>query len=458
MSAMPQQTAQRVATILSGVLKGMNFYPAAHPSIVQPLKELDALLGDILREQGEINFGVTDGVLYFGSHLFVRPTPPVAGLAAGLTAREIRDVTFREALTLEQISRFVTLAADRNNTAGQIAEILRAEGIENIFINGATRDEVIEPPEPADEARFDPHTAYTQALTAVKGVWKDIQRGRIPNSAEVVAVVDTMVDMAIQDPSTLLCLSMIKDYDNYTFTHCVNVGVLSLALAAALDSSRETLRDTGVAGMLHDIGKIRIDKNILNKPGKLDTSELEQIRKHSEFGAEIVEKMQGLNDGIAQAVLGHHIRFNRSGYPEWARNHTFTEMSEIISVADTYDAITTLRPYTLPQTPKEAVDIMRKLSGVYLSGYLVEKFVEMMGDYPVGTLVRLDSNELAVVFRPNPADSRAPTVKVVINALGDFLKEPRIERLAQDGMPCYAAIVAVANPLTHNIDPARYLT
>ena len=459
MSTASQQIALRVATLFSGVLKGIHFYPASHPSILQPLRELDATLGELLREQGELNFGVTDDTLYFADHLFVRPTPPVAELASGLAARGIHAVTLRKGLTFEQLSRFFVLAADKKSAADLIADRLLEEGIDTILINGITRqDQEEEPTEPVDEARFDPHAAYNQALAAVKGVWKEIQRGRMPNSAEVIAVVDTMVDMAIQDPSTLLCLSMIKDYDNYTFTHCVNVGVLSLALAASLGTSRETLRDTGVAGMLHDIGKIRIDKEILNKPGKLDAAEFEQIKKHSEFGAKIVEKMQGLNDEIVQAVLGHHILFNRDGYPEWAQEIPFNEMADIIAVSDTYDAITTLRPYTLPQTPKSAVDIMRKISGTKLNSYLVEKFVEMMGDYPVGTLVRLDNNELAVVFRPNPADSRAPTVKVVVDAAGNFLGEPRIERLAQDGVPCYAAIVAVANPLTRNIDPARYLT
>jgi putative nucleotidyltransferase with HDIG domain len=459
MSNVSQQRAQRVATLFSGVLKGIHFYPASHPSILQPLRELDATLGELLREQGVLNFGVTDGTLYFADHLFVRPTPPVAELALGLDARGINAVTLRQGITFEQLSRFFILAADKKSVADTIAEGLLAEGIDTIRINGITRqDQETEPNDPAEDARYDPHAAYNVALTAVKGVWKEIQRGRIPNSAEVVAVVDTMVEMAIQDPSTLLCLSMIKDYDNYTFTHCVNVGVLSLALAAALGASRSTLRDTGVAGMLHDIGKIRIDKNILNKPGKLDAAEFEQIKKHSEFGAKIVENMQGLNDEIVQAVLGHHILFNRGGYPEWAQKIPFSEMADILAVSDTYDAITTLRPYTLPQTPKAAVDIMRKLSGTKLNSYLVEKFVEMMGDYPVGTLVRLDNNELAVVFRPNPADSKAPTVKVVIDAAGNFLEEPRIERLAQDGTPCYAAVVAVANPLTRNIDPARYLT
>ena len=458
MSIMPQQTAQRIATLLSGVLKGMNFYPAAHPSIVQPLTELVATVEDLLREQ-EVHFGITDGVLYFGDYLFVRPTPPVAELATVLAARGIDAITLRKGVTLEQFSRFVALAADRKSTAGPIAAALLAEGIETIRINGITRQEESgEPADQSDEVRYDPRTAYNQALTAVKGVWKDIQRGRIPNSAEVIVVVDTMVEMAIQDPSTLLCLSMIKDYDNYTFTHCVNVGVLSLALAASLGSSRETLRDTGVAGMLHDIGKIRIDKNILNKPGKLDAAEFEQIKKHSEFGAKIVEKMEGLNDVIATAVLGHHIRYNRNGYPEWAQQLPFSELAGIIAVCDTYDAITTLRSYKLPLTPKAAVDILRKISGAELNGYLVERFVEMMGDFPVGTLVRLDTNELAVVFRPNPLDSRAPTVKIIIDAAGEFLDEPRIERLAQDGQPRYSAIVAVANPLTRNIDPARYLT
>lgn len=458
MSSLTLQTAQRIATQLSGAIKGMSFYPAAHPSIVQPLQNLTTFFSEILQEQHEISLGVNDGALYFGEHLFVMPTPPVAELAAGFLARGIDAITIRRGVTFDHFSRFVTLIADRKIEAVKIAEALLAEQISTIQINGITLEELEEQPPDAEETGFDHHTAYTQALTAVKGVWKEIQRGRIPNSAEVVAVVESMVDMAIQDPSTLLCLSMIKDYDNYTFTHCVNVGVLSLALASALGYSREALQETGVAGMLHDIGKIRVDKDILNKPGKLDAAEFDQIKKHSEYGAKIVEKMQGLSAGVVQAVLGHHIRFNRDGYPEWAQQLTFGELADIIAVSDTYDAITTLRPYTLPQTPKAAVDIMRKLSGTALNGYLVDKFVEMMGDYPVGTLVRLDTSELAVVFRPNPADSRTPTVKVIIDDEGKFLDEPRIERLAQEGACRYAAIVGVANPLTRGIDVASYLT
>ncbi len=458
MSRGSQQSMQRIATIISGLLKGITFYPASHPSLLRPMEELNLLLGELFREETELTLGVTDGTLYVGEQLFVRPTPPVAELASGLSARGIDAVTLIQGVTLEQLGRFFTLAGDRKSEAELIAAGLLDEGIESIRINGITRRQQEEVLQPSDGGPYDSRVAYDQALTAVKGIWKEIQQGRIPNSAEVVAVVDTMVEMAIQDPSTLLCLSMIKEYDNYTFTHCVNVGVLSLALAAALGTPREALRDTGVAGMLHDIGKIRIDKQILNKPGKLAAAEFEQVKKHSEFGAKIVEKMEGLSDDIVQAVLGHHIHFNRNGYPEWARELPFSEMTDIIAVSDTYDAVTTLRPYMRPQSPKAAVDIMRRLSGTKLNGALVEKFVTMMGEYPVGSLVRLDNNELAVVFRSNPEERTRPTVKVIIDCDGNLLAQPRTEPLVRDGLPSYAAIVAVADPLTRNIDPACYLT
>jgi putative nucleotidyltransferase with HDIG domain len=248
---------------------------------------------------------------------------------------------------------------------------------------------------------------------------------------------------------------MIKDYDNYTFNHSVNVGILALALAANLGMDRETLRDTNTAGLLHDIGKTRIDKRILNKPAKLSSEEYEEMKKHVEKGAEIIAAMKDIHPRVADAVLGHHIKFNRTGYPEWARAREFDDMTEFIAVADCYDAITTLRSYSMPTLPRAAIDIMRRISGTSLNGYLVEKFEEMMGKYPVGTLVRLDNNEIALVVRPHPMESVAPSVKVVIDARGNVVEKPRLVSLsAAEGMR-YASIVTTVDPLMKNVDVSR---
>jgi putative nucleotidyltransferase with HDIG domain len=250
---------------------------------------------------------------------------------------------------------------------------------------------------------------------------------------------------------------MIKDYDNYTFNHSVNVGILSLSLGAFLGMDRESLRDANTAGLLHDIGKTRIDKSILNKPGKLSDEEYEEMKKHAETGAEIINKMEDIHPRVAEAVLGHHIKHNRTGYPEWARQRSFNLITEMVAVADCYDAITTVRTYNTPTLPKGAIDIMRRLAGSSLNGELVDKFEEMMGKYPVGTLVRLDTNEIALVVRPHPVESRIPALKVIIDHDGAVLEKPLLISIANAEGSGRARIVSSVDPILKNVDISKHL-
>jgi HD-GYP domain-containing protein (c-di-GMP phosphodiesterase class II) len=230
-----------------------------------------------------------------------------------------------------------------------------------------------------------------------------------------------------------------------------------MALGAALGMDVMSVKSLGIAGELHDIGKTMIPKKILNKPGKLSCSEYDEMKRHSELGAKIVREMHGLDPNIAQIVLGHHLHFNRGGYPEWAQKLPFNQMVDIISIADTYDAITTLRVYQQPINPRSALREMQKLSGTFLDGSLVTSFIEMMGKYPVGTLVRLDTNEVAVVSRPNPLDEEAPIVRVMIEANGTRLAVPREQSLAEPDGSRYAQVVAVVDPLLKNIDVGKFV-
>jgi putative nucleotidyltransferase with HDIG domain len=266
-----------------------------------------------------------------------------------------------------------------------------------------------------------------------------------------------MVTVTMKDPTTLLGLAMIKDYDNYTFSHSVNVGILALTLGSYLGLDQASLRDLNTAGLLHDIGKTTVDKSILNNPGKLSAQEYEQMKKHAEAGAEIVAKMKDISPQVADAVLGHHIKFNRTGYPEWACNRTFSYFAELVAVADCYDAITTLRTYNVPTLPKAAMDIMHRLAGTSLNAELVDKFEKMMGEYPVGTLVRLDTNEIALVVKPHPMESVPPAVKIIRDAAGGVLPHPRLVSLAPNGGTRYASIVSPVDALLKNIDVAGYL-
>jgi putative nucleotidyltransferase with HDIG domain len=245
---------------------------------------------------------------------------------------------------------------------------------------------------------------------------------------------------------------MIKDYDNYTFQHSVNVGVLAMALAASMGLAADEVEEAGMAGFLHDVGKTRVNKVILNKPGKLTTPEYQEMMRHPEYGAEIIRQIEGVPERVAEGVLGHHIRYDRLGYPEWARTSAFGVTSAIVSVADCYDATTTLRAYQRPMQPKEAVDRMRSLCGTSLDPAIVGRFVELTGKFPTGSVVRLDSNEIAVVVAPSSGEIGAAVVKVIMDEAGRALPEPEVRSLLSGG----DRIVDLVDPMVKGIDVASY--
>lgn len=460
MKALDKKAALRMMTVFSGAVKSMAFYPASHPAIRQPLLELDTTIAAALNRSQTLSWGVIDGVMFFEEQLIVVPSAAIADLINRLTEKRIGRITFLSGLTFDELQQFVQLFSLKNSSIDEIRRGLKQARAAHIQLErqGEEHFEPRSEAEPGEEAEGDYLATYGNALDAIRGVCRDIEEGRIPSSAPVIRVVDRMVNITLQDPSTLLGLSMIKDYDNYTFNHCVNVGVLALALGATLGLDSSTVKDLGIAGQLHDIGKTRISKKILNKPGKLSSIEFDEIKRHSELGAKIIREMEGLTPQIAQIVLGHHLYFNRNGYPDWARSLPANRLIDIIAIADTYDAITTLRPYQLPVTPWAALGELQKLGGTLLDGELVARFVEMMGKYPVGTLVRLDTNEVAVIYRPNPLDEETPLVRVLFDADGTWLKRPRDVSLVEPDGSRYARIVAVMDPLLKNVDVANVLS
>ncbi len=450
MSETSMQIAQRLATLLSGAMKGMTFYPAGHPAIIQPLREIADIAERVLRSQTEIRVGVVDGVFFIEEHLFFSPTTGMEELAGRLQEKELSGIIIGRGVTLHDLTLLVSLLGRNNLSAGEMEKEMAAQGVTSITLKRTADEEGEEAEESGGEGGA--LQTYNQALAAIRDVFSEIERGRIPSSEKVVTVVQDLAAVAIREPAILLSLSMIKDYDNYTFHHSVNVGVISMALGVHLGLAGKEIESVGMVGFLHDIGKTRVDKSILNKPGKLTASEYEEMKKHTESGTDIINKMEGIAPQVAQAVLAHHLGYNRQGYPEWAREMPMNPMSEIVAVADCYDAITTLRVYRRPLNPRAALEEIRGLSGTYLNGELVDRFLEMMGNYPVGTLVRLDNNEIAVVFRQNPENCEAPTVKVLLDAAGGRLENPQLQKVGPLGSSCYASIVDVVDPYLKNID------
>ena len=462
MEALDNRGALRIVTLFSGAVKGMAFYPASHPSIRQPMLELDKILNQALGRAPEVSWGIIDGAMFFEEHLFINPSTAIADMTNRMMEKDIGRVIVAAGLTFDELQNFIRLFSAKGVGFDVLAERMRQEAIVHIRLLRQGEERIATPDEQQEEqeqqeGEGDHLATYGQALNAIRGICRDIERGRIPSSAPVIRVVDRMVGITMQEPSILVGLTMIKDYDSYTFNHCVNVGILSMALGASLGMDVKSVKALGIAGELHDIGKTMIPKKILNKPGKLSSDEFDEIKRHSELGAKIIREMEGVDPHIAQIVLGHHLHFDRCGYPEWAQKLPFNQVIDIVAIADTYDAITTLRVYQHPINPRAALNAMQKLAGTLLDGSLVARFIEMMGKYPVGTLVRLDTNEVAVIYRPNPLDEEAPMVRILIESDGTRLSVPREQSLIEQDGTCYAEIVAVVDPLLKNIDVGKFV-
>ena len=430
------QHAQRLATLISGGIKGWGLYPPGHPASRQPFAEAEMIVGAMLRETEEIRLSVVDGVLSVGEHLFFAPTAPLEELTRRLEEKGVFGITLKPGVKARDLMALARLLAESDGGAAEIGEGLRLAAVESI---------VVKQEDPLS------HT-YNEAVGAIRDIFQEIGNGRIPNSRRMLTVVSSLASVAVREPATLLGLAMIKDYDNYTFQHSVNVGVLAMALSASMGQPTEQVEEAGMAGFLHDVGKTRVNKGILNKPGKLNSDESVEMKRHPEYGAEIVRQMEGVPDRVAEAVLGHHIRYDRAGYPEWARGLPFGLTSGIVAVADCYDATTTIRAYQSPMQPKQAVQEIRNLCGTSLNGEIVERFLELTGRFPTGSLVRLDSNEIAVVFTPSWDESGAALVKVIMDGAGRALAEPELRSLVDSG----ERIVDLVDPLVKGIDVSRY--
>ncbi|MBJ6798776.1 HD domain-containing protein [Geomonas sp. Red259] len=215
------------------------------------------------------------------------------------------------------------------------------------------------------------------AVGALRDIFAEIGKGLIPAAEPLMDRVRALAHAARKDPASLLQLDPTREDDRYTFQHSVSVGLLALALAASLGHEGEQVAECGMAGFLHDIGKSRVDLHILDKPGKLSGDEVLEMQKHPEYGAEIVRGMAGVPASVVEAVLGHHVRFDRTGYPESARTLCLGIPCAVVAVADFYNATTTLRAYQRPMLRDEAVEALRRARGTVLDDTIVEGFLEL---------------------------------------------------------------------------------
>jgi HD-GYP domain-containing protein (c-di-GMP phosphodiesterase class II) len=249
---------------------------------------------------------------------------------------------------------------------------------------------------------------YSSAMHSLQDVAKRLASNKNAGMGKSVQLVQNMVDLIMNDDNVLLDLSTIRDYDDYTFTHSINVSILSLCLGHRIGLSKVLLSRLGLSALFHDLGKIDIPKDVLNKPGKLNTDEFKIIQNHSIYSVRRILRLRASYDrkaGIMLAPFEHHLRYDLGGYPKTPRKIPISLFGRIITIADVYDAVTAPRIYRKTYMSQDkALGLMLKDSGTIFDPILLKVFINMLGIYPVGTVLVLDNGQLVLVAHP-PEDA-----------------------------------------------------
>ena len=318
--------------------------------------------------------------------------------------------------------------------------------------------EVDDPGDDDEEALTAAKRTYAQSVKVAEDVMSDMRLGKAVNVRKVKRAVQGIVDQVLSNESSMVTMTTLRDFDEYTFTHSVNVSIFSVIIGQRLGLDRVQLYELGLGALFHDVGKQRIDSDVINKPGSLSDEEWAQLKEHPTEGLLLLFGMHGLADAPYRQMLiayEHHMKVDLTGYPKNRRDRKPTLFSRIVSVADAFDAGTSVRSYQYEPWPPDAVlQEMRDNPKRGFDPLLVKVLITATGVYPVGTLVILDTHELAIVSKvnPNPELLHRPTVRVISDPVGLPLSEPRTLDLASVD----PATGRAAHQIIKTTDPQKY--
>jgi len=251
-----------------------------------------------------------------------------------------------------------------------------------------------------------------QAKSAITSMFHEARMGKALNGAEAVAIVAEISNSVTRNPAALISLARLKSKDDYTYMHSVAVCALMVALARQLSLNDEQTRQAGLAGLLHDVGKMMIAPDILNKPGKLTEAEFAAIKEHPAQGHKLLLEGSDISSIALDVCLHHHEKMDGSGYPDKLADEGISLYAKMAAVCDVYDAITSNRPYKNGWEPAESIRKMAEWQNGHFAPAIFEAFVRSIGIYPVGSLVQLESGRLAVVIEQSEKSLLTPKIKV----------------------------------------------
>lgn len=361
----------------------------------------------------------------------------------------IRTLTFKPGVEKEEIIIFASLFKDEDKF---IREYDRKK-FHHVRVEFSTGDEEI-PDFLRDSERI--KRTYFKALAVTKNLLQNLWTRQPANVSSSRRIVYNLIDSLSHDEFGLLALTTIKNFDEYTYNHSLNVGVFSLALGQRIGLSKKDLAQVGTAGLLHDIGKVSIDKNIIYKDGRLSENEWEAVKLHSQFGVEQILQTRGLDETglVSMAVCyQHHWNVDGTGYPRRKGTEKPFLFSKIVRICDSYDAMTTARVYQpIPYLPHIALRVLWQLRHICFDPVLVKVFIQLSGLYPLGSCLEMSNGEVALVTRQNPGHFSLPIIKILMDKNQSIVDGQTID-LSVDK---HIHIKRPVYPQKYSINPAEF--
>jgi putative nucleotidyltransferase with HDIG domain len=442
--------AEELLRRFAAALRAVQLYAPGHPLVARSITAFGETLATIHTTAPSIAIGVV------GDELVVGDIPvPRAAETMGRLMRQLHDAG---------IERVVIDRGVQHPELAQLAQALGGREAKDATktLGRLTHIRVgrLQVEQPTDVPQGDVATyrrLYDDAVNVAQTMWDSAKTEGQPDADAGRAVVDTLAHEVSQNRTALLALTALKNYDSYTFTHMVNVSILTMGQARGLGMEGALLREVGLAALMHDIGKVKTPGEILNKTEKLTDKEFDILRRHTVDGAEILRQTPEMPTLAPVVAFEHHLRLDGSGYPGGVTRSSLNLATMLCGIADVYDAMRSQRVYQEASPTDRILAVLQRNDGKQFDQNLVRRFSQLVGIYPVGNLVRLNTGDVAVVLKTYAPDPYRPRVRVLFDPAG-----ARVERLveinlweAREDEP--QSIEAPLDPAAYDVDPLTYL-
>ena len=465
-----QDGGRKLLALLYTALRALKFYPLENEVVQQALDEVHAVTTSILGQEGLVELRVMGDFFFLNEsrlRLDLRNFSTFGSLARALGAHEIGDLVVDRGVQRAEWAPFLSLllqTGDEEDPFGSFVSALAQTDVTRIEVRPVGDASQVETePEAMEGAK----RTYAHSVQMARDVLSDVRIGKAVNVRKVKRTVQSIVDQVLSDEPSIIAMTTLREFDAYTFTHSVNVCIFSVVIGQRIGLDRTQLYELGLGALFHDVGKSRVDEAILNKAAKLTAEEWEIMKEHTTEGLLELFGLHGFLDIPYRQMLmayEHHMKVDLSGYPENLRPRDLGLFSRIVAVADAFDAGTSVRSYQYrPWPPDEVLREMRDNPERGFDSAVVKALITATGVYPVGTLVILDTFELATVTRANPDPDRPhqPEVKILSDPKGIPLATPEVVTLDEiDQATGHArrTVIKTTDPARYDIRVADYVT